>query len=54
MLNNMIIEKDNRNEEDSENIAPYNIETRGKVNTPKINNTTRDNLCYKNFLIYVY
>ncbi|GAB1860807.1 Regulatory protein zeste [Camponotus japonicus] len=41
MQDNIIIEKDNRNERDSENIPPYNIEKRGKVNTSKINNTTQ-------------
>lgn len=54
MQNNMnIVEEDNTNERNSENIPPYNTEKRGKVNTLKINNTTRGNLYYKNFLIYI-
>ena len=44
MQNNMIVEENNTNEGNSENIPPYNTEKRGKVNTPKINNTTRGNL----------
>ncbi|XP_036149438.1 uncharacterized protein LOC118647847 [Monomorium pharaonis] len=45
--NHNMINEDNRNEENSENIPSHNIEKRGKVNTPKINNITRGNIMQK-------